>query len=51
MIKPLYPTRFTREQMAGKKSPQRDMTNRKSLERSNRKAAWSKRQNAAKGKS
>lgn len=40
MIKSPYATKFTREQMAGKSDPQRDMTNRKAQQQPARKAAW-----------
>lgn len=33
MILSPYATHFTREHVAGKKNPERDMTNRKALER------------------
>lgn len=44
MIKSPYATQFTREQIAGKRNPSRDMTNRKAQQQPARKAAWLKRQ-------
>jgi hypothetical protein len=47
MIKSPYATQFTREQVAGKRNPSRDMTNYKAKQKPQRTAAWHKRQAAA----
>lgn len=46
LIHSLYATKYTRDVLAGKKNPERDMTNRKALEKPQRKADWLARQKA-----
>ena len=46
MIKSPYATKFTQEQMAGKKDPQRDPTNNKAVQEPRRRKIWEQRQKA-----
>lgn len=48
MFKSPYMTQYTREQLAGKRAPQRNMENLKAKGKPARKAAWLKSQEAAK---
>lgn len=43
MIISPYRTKFTREHQAGEKNPERDMVNRKAIEKPLRKAMWENR--------
>lgn len=40
MIKSIYMTQFTREQVEGKKNPSRDMANHKAGQKHQRKLLW-----------